>query len=311
MPRRRSGFTLIELLVVIAIIAILIALLLPAVQQAREAARRSQCKNNLKQIGLAIHNYLDVYQTFPRANMSNNSLSDGSLFVSILPYIDQGTAYNLYDSNKTNTDPLNAKCVAQVVTSYLCPTAVIRRNVPAITLADATQYNSTTDPCSDKGRAPGTYAVCTGSINHDPYGANHLDNGAIVYTGNGGVTRMRDITDGTTNTVMVGESAWNFNNYTTTVTACNGGAKYGYTYWANAYPSSIGFSTEAPFNPKTYVSINPSTNNSTLTRFRSEHVGGVQFTVCDGSVRFMSENISQDILNAVGTRAGGEVAGEF
>ena len=311
--RALRGFTLIELLVVIAIIAVLVALLLPATQQAREAARRTQCRNNLKQIGLAIHNYLDVYQTFPRANTSGSPLSDASLFVSILPYVDQSSAYNLYNFNLFNTSPANAQVVAQVVPSYVCPTAVIRRNVPDVVLVDPTQYSSATDPCGDKGRAPGTYAVCIGSVNHSPYDATFSDNGAIVYSSSTpmGVTRIRDITDGTTNTLLVGESAWNFRSYTTTATACNGGIKYGYTYWANAYPSSIGFTTAAPFNPKTYINFDPSVNDSTLTRFRSEHTGGVTFVLCDGSVKFISENIDQNTLDALGTRGGGEVVGQY
>ena len=126
---RRSGFTLIELLVVIAIIAILVSLLLPAVQQAREAARRTQCKNNLKQIGLAMHNYHDVYSCFPNVN-ANNTLSGGSTFTSILPMIDGANAYNLYDFNRSNSDPVNVQVTSQQLPFYLCPSSPMRREVP-------------------------------------------------------------------------------------------------------------------------------------------------------------------------------------
>src|SRR5947207_281778 len=101
---RRLGFTLIELLVVIAIIAVLVALLLPAVQQAREAARRSQCKNNLKQIGLALHNYLDAYTKFPIGSANTQPGGWGSpLWVAILPYIDEAPRYNKWDFNTAQT----------------------------------------------------------------------------------------------------------------------------------------------------------------------------------------------------------------
>src|SRR6201986_212949 len=106
-PRRRPGFTLIELLVVIAIIAILVALLLPAVQQAREAARRSQCQNNLKQMGLALHNYHDVYQLFPYGCTAQCSWGI-SFFVSILPYIDQSNVYNQINFICDNNSTINA-----------------------------------------------------------------------------------------------------------------------------------------------------------------------------------------------------------
>jgi prepilin-type N-terminal cleavage/methylation domain-containing protein len=128
-PSRRRGFTLIELLVVIAIIAILIALLLPAVQQAREAARRTQCKNNMKQIGLAYHNYHDVFGEFPRCAIIDVEVAGGMRFtrttmnwaISILPYIDQAPLYNQINVNLSVYDPVNTPAVAAIIPMYVCP----------------------------------------------------------------------------------------------------------------------------------------------------------------------------------------------
>ncbi|MBI3462108.1 MAG: DUF1559 domain-containing protein, partial [Planctomycetes bacterium] len=116
---RPSGFTLVELLVVIAIIGILIALLLPAVQQAREAARRSQCVNNLKQIGLAIHNYHDSYSVLPSAEPGGTgTLARASAFAAILPYLDQTATYTQYDFALGNSDPVNLQAVSQRINVY-------------------------------------------------------------------------------------------------------------------------------------------------------------------------------------------------
>ena len=213
---KRLGFTLIELLVVIAIIAVLIALLLPAVQQAREAARRTQCSNNLKQIGLALHNYHDTFNKFPLSSV-NTGLSLSSAFAAILPYLDQTNNYNLYNFSKGNSDASNLPSVSQRIPSYLCPSAVIRRDVPIV-------------GCDANNRAPGTYAVSTGSS--DPYGtqaSGDPNNGAIVNAGTGS-TSFRDLMDGSSSTLLGGESAWNMPDYKFTSGPCNGQVRWGFTY---------------------------------------------------------------------------------
>lgn len=290
-PRRR-GFTLIELLVVIAIIAILVSLLLPAVQQAREAARRVQCRNNLKQISLAIHNYHDVFNLFPATEVGGTgTLAKASTFVAILPYLEHSGVFTLYNSSLGNSDPINMAAVQQMIPAYLCPSAPLRRQIPI-------------SACDANNRAPGTYAVSTGS--GDPWGSfatRNPHNGAIVGPASG-KTQMRDITDGTSNTLLVGEAAWNLPDYLFTSGPCSGQVRWGFTYWSSPYPLATAFTTMAPFNPR-------KGGANVLSRFRSEHIGGSQFALADGSVKFVSENISQIVLDAAGTRAGGEVQNEF
>lgn len=288
----RRGFTLIELLVVIAIIAVLIALLLPAVQQAREAARRTQCANNLKQIGLAIHNYHDIYSKFPLSSI-DPGLGRSGVFASILPMIDQANIYQKYDFSLGNSDPANLTAVSQQISVYLCPTAPFRRPVPI-------------PGCDANNRAPGTYAVSTG--NDDPYGTNNSgnpNNGVIVNSGSG-TTSMVDVIDGKSQTLLAGESAWNFPDYLFTSGPCNGQIRWGFSYWSSPYPLATAFTTKGPFNPRKRED-----DSTRLSNFRSEHVGTVNMLMCDGSARFVSENIDHKLLDGLATRAGGEVIGEF
>jgi prepilin-type N-terminal cleavage/methylation domain-containing protein/prepilin-type processing-associated H-X9-DG protein len=290
--RIARGFTLIELLVVITCIAILISLLLPAVQQAREAARRTQCRNNLKQMSLAIHSYHDTFSLFPNSEVGGTgTLAKASAFVAILPYVEQTSTFTLYNPAVGNSDPVNMSAVRQLIPVYLCPSAPLRRQIPI-------------SSCDANDRAPGTYAFSTGS--GDAWGmqsTGNPHNGAIVNPASG-KTSMRDITDGSSNTLLVGEAAWNLPDYLFTSGPCAGQQRWGFSYWSSPYPLATAFTTMAPFNPK-------SGGANVLSRFRSEHIGGVQFAMADGSVRFVSENISQIILDATGTRAGGEVFGEF
>ncbi len=294
MPHRlsRRAFTLIELLVVIAIISVLISLLLPAVQQAREAARRSQCRNNLKQIGLAIHNYHDAFNCLPLSSI-DPSLGRSGAFASILPYLDHATVYQKYDFRLPNTDAANQAAVSQRIATYLCPTAPFRRAIPI-------------PGCDANMRAPGTYAVSTGS--NDPWGTiatGQPNNGAIVNNGSGS-TSLRDLTDGATNTFLAGESAWNMPDYMFTSGPCSGQVRWGFTYWSSPYPLATAFSTRGPFNPRRLDG-----DSNRLSNFRSEHAGGVHMLHGDGSVHFLSENIDHGTLDALATRSGSETVGQF
>lgn len=289
---RRNAFTLIELLVVIAIISVLIALLLPAVLQARQAARRTQCNNNMKQIGLAFHNYLDAHRKFPLVSMDAGH-SRSSAFSAILPFLDQAVLYNDYNFSLGNTNVSNTNIVSKRIPTYICPSAVFRRAIPT--------------PNCDSNRAPGTYAVSTGS--GDPWGTIASGaplNGAIVNSGTGS-TDMASLTDGSSMTLLAGEQAWNFADYLFTSGPCTGQTRWGFGYWSSPYPLATGFTTRGPFNPKKRDG-----DDTRLSNYRSDHVGGmVNLLFCDGHSRFVNENIDHGILDSLATRNGGETIGEY
>jgi len=332
---KQRGFTLIELLVVIAIIAILIALLLPAVQQAREAARRTQCKNNLKQIGLAMHNYHDVYNMFPVGSCAKPGplgmdVTIGA-FASILPYIDQANLKALYDDTtpwEQQDITANPGMPTTVIPAFLCPSATGPEVESHAILA--------TYPVGGNGVATNQYLLSKGAT--DGWCLNPASDPNIGMFGINLRTSFRDLTDGSSNTLCVGEGATG-NPYTQVADKTGPGTlgtAPGLQLVAGAWiipqpvPQSIAggaiFTTVSNYGTTIWkVNQNPvvetvyddndvancnSVGDST-TNFRSAHVGGVQFTLGDGSTRFVSENIDQGVYNAVGTRAGGEVVGEW
>lgn len=281
------GFTLIELLVVIAIIAILIALLLPAVQQAREAARRSQCKNNLKQMGIALHNYHETFRILPPGFnvdlvVANTSTGNGGLgwSGSILPGIDQANVYNTIDFNADWGTGANEEACATYISVYRCPSdiTVDHRNHDGI---DA--------------RVPTSYLACFSGTRGSDSQTNVTDADGTFFLNSS--IRLRDITDGTTNTIGIGECVNDFDAFKD------------HFYIGS---TSVGGWDGAPREYSEYVaSTDVPMNTTNEVAFGSLHTGGAHFMLLDGSVRFLSENMSRQIYSYLGSRADGEVIGEF
>lgn len=311
LSRRPRGFTLIELLVVIAIIAILIALLLPAVQQAREAARRSQCKNNLKQIGLAMHNYHDVFNAFPMGystsrpqDMAATELSHWGWGAFILPYIDQAPLFNqLQVGNVTLHANLATTAGRAALTTalpaYVCPSdpgpAMNNFNQaladnPADANAAWYNRNVTSNGTDRIAIAKSNYAAvaCSSVSTTPPVYSVQYGPPTGIFSQNS-KTNFRDITDGSSNTLLVGERAFRFDDLNVgaanalgfSSTVCTGGTSAGIKA---AGMCVLGLA---------YDGINWSANNRVHQPrgYHSNHVGGAHFVMGDGAVRFISENI--------------------
>jgi prepilin-type N-terminal cleavage/methylation domain-containing protein len=329
--RRTRGFTLIELLVVIAIIAILIALLLPAVQQAREAARRTQCKNNLKQMGLALHNYMDVFGRLPPAGIhnveitNNNGLSPSSASTSwgpswitlSLPYFEQANLYAQYNFTGPPAPPRARDNVAVVGTQL---SAV---QCPSDSASEAPKFASTAN------YARGNYAANCGRGN--AYSNTDFqiaqERGPFAMTNYYGA-KIAAIRDGTSNTLLVAEII--------------SGKAAGDVRGAWAYPVGVVISNSDPsYAPVPRIQLRPNGNaldntmqdapgfcsasntdrqlrcgaqyggNRARQTARSQHTGGVQVCLADGSGRFISENLDLGVWLNLLSMADGNVIGEF
>ena len=284
---RRAGFTLIELLVVIAIIAVLIALLLPAVQQAREAARRTQCRNNMHQLGLALHNYHDTHNCFP---LYWTGFDQGvSPFALLLPFLDETAAYNAINyghpqyATGGGAAP-NTTVASMFLASLACPTMVPQG-------------------CIDNRLGVSSYVFSqhTG----DPWGAwgSPWGNGASP---DRAIVRVRDIRDGTSNTYHAGETNCGVTGitYFSACGGCSAGAVDGQCgRWA--YPTAGATHATCELPPNSYDVTSQGYGASRC--FRSDHEGGAHMLFCDGSVKFISENIDMGTHRALCTRAGNEL----
>tara|TARA_R110002072_G_scaffold173600_1_gene328225 strand:- start:14122 stop:15105 length:984 start_codon:yes stop_codon:yes gene_type:complete len=318
----RKAFTLIELLVVIAIIAILVALLLPAVQQAREAARRSQCKSNLKQIGIGLHNYELVHSNFPAGSYWNNTnagvvYQQGSMLTHILPYMDQAAAYEQipFDNppgggrNVNDATDSNGTLLRQlfVVPGFICPSDTAGTNFNGRTTVQ--NYAGSKGASNAGSPAGGNPNVGAGGT---PCADNYLSyrRGGTAGSGvsgifhrNGRSTSIKDVTDGLSNTIFVGEVR----------PECSNHIQQG---WLQANNGQGMFGTLYPINLDTCNTSNASGcnwhNNWTEEfGFKSRHVGGAHFLLGDGAVRFLSENIDHDTYNNLGAKSDSNELGDF
>jgi prepilin-type N-terminal cleavage/methylation domain-containing protein/prepilin-type processing-associated H-X9-DG protein len=291
----RRGFTLIELLVVTAIIGVLVALLLPAVQAAREASRRGQCANNLRQIGIALHMYCGQHGWLPPADRGQFSG-----FVAILPFLEQVGLHQQYDFHLnplTASSDSNRRVTMQEIPVYVCPSMNLPRDVP-----------ETNPLCSQESGAPGSYALSTGSNNPWPLAA--IYNGAFTKPPYRTSVGAISAADGASNTLMVGELDYGLQNFL--FTSCvekYGQIRGGTTIWGTPYVGYSWASTCGAYNSDRIVV--PGTNVEWAT-FRSDHSGGCNFVMVDGSVHFIGTHVDAALLDALATRAGGEpVAGGF
>lgn len=325
----RQGFTLIELLVVIAIIAILIALLLPAVQQAREAARRSTCKNNLKQLGLGLHNFHDVYGHFPEGAGENVCKKNSSgctsgyikgttWMVRILPQIDQANIFQKYDFNQSYTAEVNNIVGNYKVPVYYCPSGQDPdgqrgRSANGSERTNDGTYNYSTHYYGIMGpnlritasRQPFTYK----GVTYTYIVGNATTNGAYATDGilgqykdqPGSITtkfyaRFRDVTDGTTNVLMVGERSKTLPNNATII----------WRSWVRGQNGGTGACRNIHYGINSGV-LYDGRNFNDLS-MNSNHTGGAQFLLADGSVRFLSENIDYNTYLTLASRHLGEVS---
>lgn len=314
----RRGFTLVELLVVIAIIGVLVALLLPAVQQAREAARRMQCSNNLKQIGLALHTYHDVHNAFPAGfwrqsyDISTFAGPGWGWGAAILPQIEQGARFDaLGVTTKFADDSAATLALSQpLIPAYRCPSA------PGEDINEVLVSGSAKSPhglSNYKGvfgsrNSQGKYDI---PADCDINQASCIKGGDGIFSANSSV-KMRDVTDGTSNTVFIGEIAFGPNGKTN---SSGKAISYLGAVWIGVTPSGASsnvatFQTlrgvDSDGNPEESYKINGTNTRS----FSSHHPGGAQFALGDGGARFFAETTDGTMLFRYASRNDGQVITE-
>ncbi len=307
---RVRGFTLIELLVVIAIIAILIALLLPAVQQAREAARRTQCKNNLKQMGLAMHNYHDVYGMFPAGQkylgifdgdaFDNNGGNQFSFGYAILPFVDQGALFEQFNPEQVAAQTDETSPGSGISNVVLCRTVLPFFSCPSD--AKPTVRND----AGIRPSATSSYQGAGGSYNGWPgHRAGTVSNqmrwrwnGMLTRDNAGGPKSMRDISDGSSNQILISETKWAMNN--------NGLSRsrwYAATARRNSLQGTQGATNALCVSGEWAMNwTQPEGNRQPMRTAGSSHLGGAHFLFCDGSVKFVSEYIEHSSTSWINVR---------
>jgi prepilin-type N-terminal cleavage/methylation domain-containing protein len=312
----KRGFTLIELLVVIAIIAILIALLLPAVQQAREAARRAQCKNNMKQLGLALHNYHDTFLEFPLGELYGYS---GNWKARILPYLDQGNVYNQLTWGVTrfhsNNSLFNPVLEGLIVPGLNCPSSTLDDNGTSSGNIDNIRNAQIHDYTGVMGSYPDPGGVASECLDTGTWGSFVCANGLLLMNE---TVAIRDNSDGTSNTIIVGEQSGNV-----------AGIDMRANYWGGwcgtsrgPLPiTSYGTGTTMVSAGTTTLRYTPNTDHGVTTAITcvsgsgcattykhntplsSYHAGGTHVLMADGATRFISESIDLTTYLRLGARA--------
>lgn len=308
----RSGFTLVELLVVIAIIGVLIALLLPAVQQAREAARRMQCTNNLKQLGLGLHNHHDTFGQFPMGYEFRSGFSDGDptwgWAAFLMPFIEQETIYDAIDPK--NQTLANAVANANDLAVMKTPLNVYR--CPSDTGPDLNDQRKLAGEATALSNYIGSNSSDLAARNDGFPGSNYGADGIFWENSE---CNFADVTDGTSNTFAIGERSWNMNRKNGTGKAnYHAGNVYGVEGRLVVGGSPISTKTLYSVLGGTVRTINYARNDAyEHSSFSSLHPGGVQFLFCDGSVQFIpdtvqfdSDNTPDTVLELLASRTDGE-----